>query len=99
VSFAIVPDLAECVFTIRSMMHSNNARLGAPISATFISLQDFAGEIIRKRQLIRERRRAQADRLRAAEGVAARMERRAALEHAARVNSKVNFYPYFPSAF
>ncbi|KAJ7476355.1 hypothetical protein B0H11DRAFT_2235108 [Mycena galericulata] len=90
VSFAIAPDLAECVFTIRSMMHSNNARLKAPISDTFISIQDFAGEIIRKRQLFRDRKHAQIDRIRAAEGVAARNERRIALEHAARVNNKAS---------
>ncbi|KAJ7724290.1 hypothetical protein B0H14DRAFT_3519664 [Mycena olivaceomarginata] len=87
VSFAVVPELAECVFTIRSMMHSNNARLGTPLSDAFISLQDFAGEIVRKRQVIHDRKLAQADRARAAEGVAARLEHRAALEHAARVNN------------
>ncbi|KAJ7821887.1 hypothetical protein B0H14DRAFT_3471184 [Mycena olivaceomarginata] len=65
VSFAVVPELAECVFTIRSMMHSNNAHLGTPLSDAFISLQDFAGE----------------------DCVAARLEHRAALEHAARVNN------------
>ncbi|KAJ7113786.1 hypothetical protein C8R44DRAFT_740682 [Mycena epipterygia] len=86
-SFATVPELAECVFTIRSMMHSNNARLKTPISETFIHIQDFAGEIIRKRQLIRDRKHAQIDRIRAAEGVAARHERRLALEHAARVDN------------
>ncbi|KAJ7346069.1 hypothetical protein DFH08DRAFT_961546 [Mycena albidolilacea] len=87
ISFAVVPELAECVFTIRSMMHSNNARLGTPLSDAFISLQDFAGEIVRKRQVIHDRKLAQADRARAAEGVAARLEHRAALEHAARVNN------------
>jgi hypothetical protein len=92
VSFAVVPELAECVFTIRSMMHSNNARLGTPLSDAFISLQDFAGEIVRKRQVIHDRKLAQADRARAAEGVAARLEHRAALEHAARVNNNVSFF-------
>ncbi|KAJ7848046.1 hypothetical protein B0H14DRAFT_2583269 [Mycena olivaceomarginata] len=82
-SFALVPELGECVFTIRSMMHTNNTHLGTPFSDAFISIQDFAGEIIRKRQLFRERRRANADRVRAAEGAAARIERNTALEHAA----------------
>ncbi|KAJ7309350.1 hypothetical protein DFH08DRAFT_823522 [Mycena albidolilacea] len=85
-SFVLVPELGECVFTIRSMMHSNNAHLGTPFSDAFISIQDFAGEIIRKRQLFRERRRANADRVRAAEGAAARIERNAALEHAANID-------------
>ncbi|KAJ7366432.1 hypothetical protein DFH08DRAFT_797414 [Mycena albidolilacea] len=58
-SFALVPELGECVFTIRSMMHSNNVHLGTPFSNVFISIQDFAGEIIHKRQLFRERRGAQ----------------------------------------
>ncbi|KAJ7738034.1 hypothetical protein DFH07DRAFT_966186 [Mycena maculata] len=86
-SFATVPALAECVFNLRSMMHSNNSRIPTPISETFIHIQDFAGEIIRKRQLIRERKHAQIDRIRADEGAAARNERRIALEHANRVNS------------
>ncbi|KAJ6592547.1 hypothetical protein B0H19DRAFT_1055259 [Mycena capillaripes] len=92
-SFAMVPDLGECVFTIRSMMHANNAHLGTPFSDAFISIQDFAGEIIRKRQLFRERKRANADRIKAAEGIAARLERRAALEHAAEVNKKTPLSP------
>jgi hypothetical protein len=74
------------------MMHSNNARLGTPLSDAFISLQDFAGEIVRKRQVIHDRKLAQADRARAAEGVAARLEHRAALEHAAHVNNNVSFF-------
>ncbi|KAJ7814559.1 hypothetical protein B0H13DRAFT_2381686 [Mycena leptocephala] len=87
-SFALVPELGECVFTIRSMMHANNARLGTPFSDAFISIQDFAGEIIRKRQVLRERRRANADRVHAAKGVAARLERHAALEYAANIDKK-----------
>ncbi|KAJ6622602.1 hypothetical protein B0H10DRAFT_2013446 [Mycena sp. CBHHK59/15] len=92
-SFATVPELAECVFTIRLMMHSNNARLKTPISETFIHIQDFTGEIIRKRQLICDRKHAQIDRIRAAEGIVARNERRIALEHAACVNNKAACSP------
>ncbi|KAF8202653.1 hypothetical protein K438DRAFT_1965145 [Mycena galopus ATCC 62051] len=92
-SFALVPELAECVFTIRSMMHSNSTRLGTPFHETFILVQDFAGEIVRKRQLFRDRKRANENRLRAAEGAAARMERRAALEKAAHLNSAVPHSP------
>ncbi|KAF8187666.1 hypothetical protein K438DRAFT_1936498 [Mycena galopus ATCC 62051] len=87
-SFALVPELGECIFTIRSMMHANNARLGTPFSDAFISIQDFAGEIVRKRQMFRERRRAHIDRMRAAGGAAARIERNAALEYAANIDNK-----------
>ncbi|KAF8190614.1 hypothetical protein K438DRAFT_1935576 [Mycena galopus ATCC 62051] len=87
-SFALVPELGECIFTIRSMMHANNARLGTPFSDAFISIQDFAGEIVRKRQMFRERRRAHIDRMRAAGGAAARIERNAALEYAANTDHK-----------
>ncbi|KAJ7838079.1 hypothetical protein B0H14DRAFT_3870200 [Mycena olivaceomarginata] len=85
-SFALVSEVGECVFTLRSALHSNNARLPNPSTDILTAIQDFAGEIACKRQLFRERNRAQADRARAAEGVAARAERRAALKHAARVN-------------
>ncbi|KAF8158751.1 hypothetical protein K438DRAFT_1961011 [Mycena galopus ATCC 62051] len=84
-SFALVPDLGECIFLIRSMMHANNARLDSPPSDTFTSIQDFAGEIVRKRQTLRERKRANLERARVAEGAAARLERKAALEHATKV--------------
>ncbi|KAJ7761459.1 hypothetical protein B0H14DRAFT_3594889 [Mycena olivaceomarginata] len=85
-SFALVSEVGECVFTLRSALHSNNARLPNPSTDILTAIQDFAGEIACKRQLFHERNRAQADRARAAEGVAARAERRAALKHAARVN-------------
>ncbi|KAF8177106.1 hypothetical protein K438DRAFT_1770219 [Mycena galopus ATCC 62051] len=84
-SFALVPDLGECIFLIRSMMHANNARLDTPPSDTFTSIQDFAGEIVHKRQTLRERKRANLERALVAEGAAARLERKAALEHAAKV--------------
>ncbi|KAJ7306270.1 hypothetical protein DFH08DRAFT_824720 [Mycena albidolilacea] len=85
-SFALVSEVGECVFTLRSALHSNNARLPNPSADTLTAIQDFAGEIACKRQLFRDRNHAQADRARAADGVAARAERRAALKHAARVN-------------
>ncbi|KAJ7140796.1 hypothetical protein C8R44DRAFT_726514 [Mycena epipterygia] len=78
-SFALDADLGECVFTLRAMMHANNAHLGTPSSATFVSIQDFAGEILRKRQTFHARKRANEDRIRVAEGMAARIERNIAL--------------------
>jgi len=72
-------------------MHANGARLGTPFSDAFVSIQDFAGEIVRKRHTFRERKRANADRIQVAEGMAARAERRAALEHASNLDAKVLF--------
>ncbi|KAJ7442987.1 hypothetical protein FB451DRAFT_1190319 [Mycena latifolia] len=92
-SFALIPELSECVFNIRSMMHANNARLGTPASDIFVSIQDFAGEIIRKRHTFRERRRANTERMRVAEGMAARVERSVALEYASKVNNKSPISP------
>ncbi|KAJ6525813.1 hypothetical protein DFH09DRAFT_1328831 [Mycena vulgaris] len=83
-SFALVPELADCVFTIRSMMHANRAHLPTSPSAVFTSLQDFAGEIVRKRQLFQERQRVNADRARAASGIADRIARNAALQSASK---------------
>ncbi|KAJ7333497.1 hypothetical protein DFH08DRAFT_966315 [Mycena albidolilacea] len=82
-SFAVVPDLAECVFNIRSSMHNNYSCLATPFSDTFIHLQDFASEIAHKHQLIREQKRSQADRARTANDIAARIEHQAAFEHPA----------------
>ncbi|KAJ7508860.1 hypothetical protein B0H11DRAFT_1962916 [Mycena galericulata] len=87
-SFALVAELSDCVFTIRSMMHANSARLGTPPSDTFVSLQDFAGEIVRKQHLFRERQRANADRDRVVEGMAARVARNLALEYASKQTNK-----------
>ncbi|KAJ7440353.1 hypothetical protein B0H11DRAFT_2253117 [Mycena galericulata] len=92
-SFAVVAELGECVFTIRSMMHANGVRLGKPPSATFISLQDFAGEIVRKRQLFQERQRANAERVKVVEGMAARIARNEALEYASKQNDKPPISP------
>ncbi|KAJ7121182.1 hypothetical protein C8R44DRAFT_736856 [Mycena epipterygia] len=87
-SFALVADLGECVFTLRAMMHANGARLGSPFSAAFVSIQDFGGEILRRRQVFRERKRANEDRVRAAEGLAARVERNLARELASNLDNK-----------
>ncbi|KAJ6553132.1 hypothetical protein B0H19DRAFT_1377778 [Mycena capillaripes] len=87
-SFVLVPELGECIFTLRSMMHSNNARLETPPSDTFLAIQDFAGEIVRKRHLFNDRKRARVDRVQAAKGAASRTEREAALEHAANIGNK-----------
>ncbi|KAJ7934266.1 hypothetical protein B0H13DRAFT_2305995 [Mycena leptocephala] len=83
-SFALTADIAECVFAIRSQLHSNNSRLGTPPDEAFSTISDFAGEIARTRQLYRDRKRAQTARISAEEGVAARAERREALKHAAK---------------
>ncbi|KAJ6606900.1 hypothetical protein B0H10DRAFT_2228397 [Mycena sp. CBHHK59/15] len=84
-SFVLIPELGECVFSIRAMMHASSARLGTPFSDAFVSIQDFAGEILRK-----------------PEGMAASAERRAALEHASNLNTKVFHRPLptrMPSLF
>jgi hypothetical protein len=80
----LTADIAECVFAIRSQLHSNNSRLGTPPDEAFSTISDFAGEIARTRQLYRDRKRAQTARISAEEGVAARAERREALKHAAK---------------
>ncbi|KAJ7435340.1 hypothetical protein B0H11DRAFT_2257301 [Mycena galericulata] len=92
-SFAVIAELGECVFTIRSMMHANGICLGKPPSATFISLQDFAGEIVRKRQLFQERQRANAERAKVVEGMATRIARNEALEYALKQNDKPPISP------
>ncbi|KAJ7133087.1 hypothetical protein C8R44DRAFT_730284 [Mycena epipterygia] len=81
-SFVIVPELGDGVFALRSMMHANRAHLGASPSALFQSVQDFAGEIVRKRQLFEDRQRANAEREQAASATAARIARKLALEPA-----------------
>jgi hypothetical protein len=77
------------------MMHANGARLGTPFSDAFVSIQDFAGEIVRKRHTFRERKRANAERVQVAEGMAARIARSAALEHAANLDAKVFMFNSF----
>ncbi|KAJ7816102.1 hypothetical protein B0H13DRAFT_1923794 [Mycena leptocephala] len=81
-SFVLTPDIGECVFAIRSKMLQNNSRLHTPPDATFALITDFAGEIVRKRQLFRERKRAQDARLSGAKAAANRAERRCALRRA-----------------
>ncbi|KAJ7796662.1 hypothetical protein B0H14DRAFT_3157878 [Mycena olivaceomarginata] len=89
-SFAQLPDVGETVFAIRNQMQANQPRLGGSPSKLFATLQDFAGEIVRRRQLMRDRKRAQTDRVRAAEGVAARAERRAALQYSEKLNQRAS---------
>lgn len=89
-SFAQLPDVGETVFAIRNQMQANQPRLGGSPTKLFATLQDFAGEIVRRRQLMRDRKRAQTDRVRAAEGVAARAERRAALQYSEQLNQRVS---------
>ncbi|KAJ7088180.1 hypothetical protein C8R44DRAFT_752011 [Mycena epipterygia] len=87
-SFALTPEVGECVFAICAQMQLNNTRLGTPPDDVFSSITDFAGEIVRTRQLYRDRKRAQDARVCAAEGVAARAERREALKYAAKLRQK-----------
>ncbi|KAJ7300804.1 hypothetical protein DFH08DRAFT_946309, partial [Mycena albidolilacea] len=87
-SFVLVPELGECIFTLRSMMHLNNARLETPPSDTFLAIQDFAGEIMRKKHLFNDRKRARVDRVQAAKGATSRTEREAALKYAANIGNK-----------
>ncbi|KAJ7141576.1 hypothetical protein C8R46DRAFT_581300 [Mycena filopes] len=84
-SFASNAELGECVFAIRAQMQVNNTRVSTPPDETFATITDFAGEIARTRQLVRDRRRIQSEKVRAEEGVAARAERRDALQHAAKL--------------
>ncbi|KAJ7607770.1 hypothetical protein DFH06DRAFT_1347329 [Mycena polygramma] len=85
-SFAASSEIGESVFAIRSALAQNNSRLSTPPDDIFASISDFAGEIARARQLLRDRKRAQTSRLRAEEGTAARAARREALEYAAKCN-------------
>ncbi|KAJ7321548.1 hypothetical protein DFH08DRAFT_818410 [Mycena albidolilacea] len=84
-SFALIPEVGECVFAIRALLLANNPRLGQSTNEVLSAVQDFAGEIARLRKLFRDRKNAQAERLCAAEGVAARAERRLALEYSAKL--------------
>ncbi|KAJ7725160.1 hypothetical protein B0H16DRAFT_1471945 [Mycena metata] len=83
-SFAASSDIGECVFAIRTALVSNNIRLTTTPDPIISSISDFAGEIVRLRQTVRDRKRAQSEQLRAEEGVAARTARREALESAAK---------------
>ncbi|KAJ7018298.1 hypothetical protein C8F04DRAFT_1277821 [Mycena alexandri] len=83
-SFAASSDIGECVFAIRTALVSNNTRLTTTPDPIVNSISDFAGEIVRLRQTVRDRKRAQSEQLRAEEGAAARAARREALEFAAK---------------
>ncbi|KAJ6527303.1 hypothetical protein DFH09DRAFT_1094807 [Mycena vulgaris] len=87
-SFALDSGLAECVFMLRSMMHANGTRLGVPPSSLFTAIQAFAGEIISKRHILQERKRANAERSRVADSIAARISRNAALDFATKETNK-----------
>ncbi|KAJ7811516.1 hypothetical protein B0H13DRAFT_2383851 [Mycena leptocephala] len=82
-SFASTPDLSECVFQLRTLIHRNNSLLKAPSNKTLDAITSFAGEIVHKRQLLRERAKASKARASGAMAAAARSERRAALKLAA----------------
>ncbi|KAJ7664841.1 hypothetical protein B0H17DRAFT_1211105 [Mycena rosella] len=86
--FAVTPELRDCVFMVHSMMHQNRARLGTPPNATFLDLQNFLGDITRRRHHIQERERANADRARVVEGMAARIARNVALEYTNKSNNQ-----------
>ncbi|KAJ7905888.1 hypothetical protein B0H13DRAFT_2334090 [Mycena leptocephala] len=81
--FASTPDLSECVFQLRTLIHRNNSLLKAPSNKTLDAITSFAGEIVQKRQLLRERAKASKARASGAMAAAARSERRAALKLAA----------------
>ncbi|KAK7024872.1 hypothetical protein R3P38DRAFT_2778867 [Favolaschia claudopus] len=87
-SFASTPAVAECVFTIRSKMQQNNLKLKTPPAAIFASIVNFAGDIIRERQLLRDRKTSATVRARAEAGAAARSERRAAIKLANRISKR-----------
>jgi hypothetical protein len=57
-SFASTPDLSECVFQLRTLIHRNNSLLKAPSNKTLDAITSFAGEIMQKCQLLRERTKA-----------------------------------------
>ncbi|KAJ7025500.1 hypothetical protein C8F04DRAFT_1299890 [Mycena alexandri] len=83
-SFAEFSDIGECVFTIRVALVANNLRLKTPPDAILGPITDFAGEIVRFRQTIRDRKNVQREQVCAEQGAAARAARREALESAAR---------------
>ncbi|KAJ7795056.1 hypothetical protein B0H14DRAFT_2621387 [Mycena olivaceomarginata] len=64
-------------------------RLGGSPSKLFATLQDFAGKIVRRRQLMCDHKRAQTKRVRTAEGVTAHAEHRAALQYTEQLNQRV----------
>ncbi|KAJ7753266.1 hypothetical protein B0H16DRAFT_1690877 [Mycena metata] len=92
-SFALSSDLGECAFLIRTKMAQNYPRLGTPPGEIFVSISDFVGEIARSRQLIRDRKRAHNERVRAEEAVVARAARHDALEFAAQRDPDVVSIP------
>ncbi|KAK7062308.1 hypothetical protein R3P38DRAFT_2597356 [Favolaschia claudopus] len=92
-SFALSAELAECVFTLRTQFQKNNSHFTAPPSKAYADILGFVGEIISKRQLFRDRKRAQTERKSGAEAAIARAQRRDALEYAAGKASKKTSTP------
>ncbi|KAJ7176534.1 hypothetical protein C8R46DRAFT_1029866 [Mycena filopes] len=83
-SFAASSEIGECIFTIRAALVRNNLRLATSPDPILSSITDFAGEIVRLRQDIRDRKQAQKERAHAENGAAARAARREALDFAAK---------------
>ncbi|KAJ6521382.1 hypothetical protein DFH09DRAFT_1331259 [Mycena vulgaris] len=87
-AFAASPELSECVFSIRMALHKNDARLDSTCGEVLTAISDFAGEIVRSRQLFCDRQRAQTTCLHAEEAAEAHTAHRDALAYA---NKKVGF--------
>ncbi|KAJ7665578.1 hypothetical protein B0H17DRAFT_1143356 [Mycena rosella] len=81
-AFTANPELSECVFSIRKALHQNNFRSDSTCGEVLTAISDFAGEIVRSRQLFRDHQRAQATRLHAEEAAEARTARCDALAYA-----------------
>ncbi|KAF7324414.1 hypothetical protein MVEN_02643900 [Mycena venus] len=82
-SFALDPEIAECVFGIRARLLANNARLSEPPSEITEAVLDFANDIINKRQFFRDCKHAEESRLRTSEESAVYTERPAVLDYVA----------------
>ncbi|KAJ7771192.1 hypothetical protein B0H14DRAFT_3509140 [Mycena olivaceomarginata] len=86
-SFVLISDVGECVFTLRSMLHPFNAPLSTPCDA-YVSIEDFAGEIMRKQQEILDRKLVQAEHAHAANVAAAHLKHQAVLAQVVRFNKR-----------
>jgi hypothetical protein len=89
-SFALDPEIAECVFGIRARLLANNARLSEPSSEITEAILDFANDIINKRQFFRDCKRAEELRLRTSEEPTVYAERAAVLEYAVLQDKQVH---------
>ncbi|KAJ7707349.1 hypothetical protein B0H17DRAFT_1191864 [Mycena rosella] len=81
-AFTANPELSECIFSIRKALHQNNFRPDSTCSEVLTAISDFAGEIVRSRQLFCDCQRAQATRLHAEEAAEALAACRDALAYA-----------------